>query len=357
MRSLKTYFLLITLLFMIISSMISCSKNDPVTSSKLTSEYIAYIKEAKSVEKLFTKTDRIELETTDSSLVSTVWGFEMIDSNIVVQESGAINSVKLFSNTGAFIKKIGHSGQGPGEYGQVSLLKTSSNKIVILDLALQRVTVFSKGGSYENSWQIKQYYNDMAITNDKIILLRSYSKIEDKVFDVFDYTGKLLFSDKLPESKNEEVRPFLAGGGFHIAVSLNLLYYIGNDDFKIICYNMNKRKIIWEKQDVPSNIKLPVLSELKNADFKRNGVPYTSIWSFQATASGLTVIETKELFLFYDDLGNYLNAVNKKYPGAGNVSCFNVNSLYTMVQSGSTKNDNISNPEIYIYEFNVKSSR
>lgn len=353
-QKMKKSIIEISILALIVCT-IGCSKKETPLLSKISKESIMFYKNNCSYEQVFKYVETINLEASDSALIASVWGIGISnDNNIVIQESGAINAMKMFSSTGRFIRKIGRIGQGPGEYGQVSALRISNNKIILLDLALQRVSIYSKEGNYEKSWKISRYYSDIAVDDNKIVLLRHLYTPNDNDFDVFDYDGNLLFSDKFSESKNKEIRQLLAGNAFHISIFSGNLYYIGNDDYKLICYDLIRKEVLWEKQNISGKVKRPEKSTLLNIDPVKNGLPYTAIWELYTTEKGLILVETQEYFLIYDDLGNYLNTVNKKYSGPGYVNYIKNNSLYSLIQEYPNQKNDFKNPLIEKYDINEK---
>ncbi|MDR1338756.1 MAG: 6-bladed beta-propeller [Prevotellaceae bacterium] len=95
---------------------------------------------------LFKKVRSIPLETVDESLIGYINEVQVFDGKIFVFDRDYTNSVFVFDMDGKFIRKIGRTGQGPGEYidlrdftideinHEIYLMVTDGNCIMIYDI-------------------------------------------------------------------------------------------------------------------------------------------------------------------------------------------------------------------------------
>lgn len=78
-------------------------------------------------------------------------------SGLAVDDGGRIyvsdGVVKLFAPDGKFLRVLGRSGQGPGEYLGADIV-TLGTQLVVEDLRASRVSVFDSAGKYLRSWTI-----------------------------------------------------------------------------------------------------------------------------------------------------------------------------------------------------------
>lgn len=80
-------------------------------------------------------------------------------SRLVQSESGlyalfAVDYIKLFDSEGRFLRRIGSTGGGPGEYRRIVGLEFSGDSIILLDYDGARTTVLAPNGNVLRSWQL-----------------------------------------------------------------------------------------------------------------------------------------------------------------------------------------------------------
>jgi hypothetical protein len=84
------------------------------------------------------------------------------NGTIIVSDIGA-NLVRVFNHEGKFIKNVGRSGKGPGEYTGISGLKTfHDGQIAILNTGLMRINIYNPSGEIDKTIRIE---NDLFSTN------------------------------------------------------------------------------------------------------------------------------------------------------------------------------------------------
>lgn len=122
------------------------------------------------------------------------------NSNIYILEENG-RCIKIFDNSGKFLKQIGRKGKGPGEFTTVtSLGLDNKNNIYVADIGSGRITKLSPDGKYIST--IQAPYNDLEFSiNSKNKLLfvnpnlnggRNLSKNNVPLFCEINKKGKLI---------------------------------------------------------------------------------------------------------------------------------------------------------------------
>lgn len=86
-------------------------------------------------------------------------------SGLVVDGVGQIyvadtqaNEIRVFSSEGAFLRRLGREGEGPGEFRNISGLALAPDGLAALDGSVGRVTVFSEAGEVERTFRLDRPY-------------------------------------------------------------------------------------------------------------------------------------------------------------------------------------------------------
>ena len=79
------------------------------------------------------------------------------DGYLYVVEGGAygVKGVMVFDQEGHFVRQIGREGDGPGEFRQVASFGWHGDTLWVDD-ALYRVSMFSLGGKFLDSWRYER---------------------------------------------------------------------------------------------------------------------------------------------------------------------------------------------------------
>lgn len=101
------------------------------------------------------------------------------DGRIYVGDAQA-SEVRVYSAGGEFVARFGRSGEGPGEFRNISGLARAPDGIAVLDGRLSRVTVFRPDGSVARSFRLE----------------RPYMRTESRALMQFDERGR--FYDRTP---------------------------------------------------------------------------------------------------------------------------------------------------------------
>lgn len=190
--------------------------------------------------------------------------------------------IKIYNQEGYFVKQIGRTGQGPGEFlANIKVAISSQNNLIVLDFIKNaRVTVFNHNGDYINAFKWPGYLQPLYIfTNqrEEIILVNNRGIVDLKnkfsLITHYDYSGKLLSSygeilefieakiDKQFKSYRMNIADMSFNGNIYCAVNYPYLIRIYSKEklIKIIkrkCENFEKPELI----KFPGiDIKMPVL--------------------------------------------------------------------------------------------------
>lgn len=300
---------------------------------------------------LFSLTDSIQLENSNDAILGYAWEASRTKNTFIVSDPIGVKSVKAYNNVGNFIDKIGGNGRGPDEYISPDLLAANSEYVVIYDPTQMKIIIFSNSLQYINSWKVSHYIEQIQLDNkNRLIILRKFGFGYKRDLDIYDLEGNVIYSVVLPKSSKEVNRIFLFGGSYKIAVRDDRLYYIGADEYKILCFNLNKREFEWVSNELPNIIKIPDIpanlsSRKRIAWMKEN---YTPLRGFYVFDIGLEIIHVPNNFLLYDNYGNYLTKIyvkdeDKIYFSQGN-------DLYEVTFPEEMGNGVVLNPKIITYK-------
>ncbi len=90
------------------------------------------------------KVDKVLLETTEASLITRILDIKKSDQYIFVNDAGT--RVLQFSTAGRFVKQIGSSGRGPGEYLGINSLAIDSQNSLVFIASFRQILVFDFSG-------------------------------------------------------------------------------------------------------------------------------------------------------------------------------------------------------------------
>ncbi|MFW5905207.1 MAG: 6-bladed beta-propeller, partial [bacterium] len=75
-----------------------------------------------------------------------VVGFEVLDDGRMVIADGVSNQIRIYSPSGQRLATLGGRGEGPGEFVGLSGLLVRADSLIVLDEAVQRLTVLHLEG-------------------------------------------------------------------------------------------------------------------------------------------------------------------------------------------------------------------
>lgn len=155
-------------------------------------------------EPIITKTNNIKLVNQKGINIETCDKIVLRDTELFVLSS-MWHSIYTFDKNGDLLKEIALPiGKGPGEFSRygVRSFDVKDNRIVILDSSINRISFIDQNGTYIVSFIIDFNAFDVKFLNNNEILL--LGKAEEKIFQVFNYNGKLIkrFGDQIVENPN-----------------------------------------------------------------------------------------------------------------------------------------------------------
>ena len=80
----------------------------------------------------------------------------------------------VWDNTGTFLYKIGHQGQGPGEYSKITDFDVANQNIYLLDSGQRKILEYNLNGDFKDEYSYNgklEGVNDLIVTSDGNFLL------------------------------------------------------------------------------------------------------------------------------------------------------------------------------------------
>ncbi|MBN2091834.1 NHL repeat-containing protein [candidate division KSB1 bacterium] len=191
--------------------------------------------------------------------------------------------IRKFDAKGNFLCQIGHKGQGPGEFLEISNMKIHHDNILyVADSQNKRISKFTLNGKFLNSIALKSS-NSMAgieIDGSGNIYLSYYDRTQEKVIHQYhnDVTylksfGAPLFYGNPPEYIYDDLQEMFANG--YLSLHTNSLFFSRQNPYEIRQYDLNGnllKKIFRQNKFMPvADVKkkddrhifiLPVMSNL-----------------------------------------------------------------------------------------------
>lgn len=99
-----------------------------------------------------------ELDGPDEAVFGQVAGVVVGPQGEIFVADGQANEIRVFGADGAFLRRMGREGEGPGEFRNISGLAPAPEGIAAQDGTLGRVTVFDPGGEFVRSFRLQRPY-------------------------------------------------------------------------------------------------------------------------------------------------------------------------------------------------------
>ena len=195
------------------------------------------------------KIKSLTLEVTDHSLLTHIEDIQIRKNEIFVYDA---HRVIVFDMDGKYIKKIGHRGQGPGEYTNINSFFFEGDNICLYDGNLQKLFVYDENDNFLETRQTKEMISSLyPIGQDKFIGKKKFQGDQVKV-------STLAILDKKLELQQNIGNRFLTSG-------------IGVFDY---CYSFNNNILYWEFfNDTIYSIQGDGLFPLYYVDFQKYKIP------------------------------------------------------------------------------------
>jgi len=206
-----------------------------------------------------------------------------------------VNKVRVFTEEGKFIKYIGKTGQGPGEFQYISSITIDSNdELIVTDPLNMRITRFSNMGEKYKCYRLSGHIGVRKIArlnSDEYILYyfkpRSYHrKRDDNLFHVYSKEFKLMESfaaaGEVYNFKEKLLVQMISLDHFAtmvVADSVTVLFVPGFYDGIVYMYKKIRNKWTLKKLYGKKFVKKPY-KLLKMSKFNpRHHVPFTNVMS------------------------------------------------------------------------------
>ena len=153
----------------------------------------------------------VYLEDCDSSYIGQVSEMKLSRNYIIIYDK-YINQLSLFTSTGAFLRKIGKQGGGPGEYGNVfSFDITKDESLIYVYAPGDNILVYGINGIFKESIYVGIKFRYLNLIGNKVAIQVSYpiSHIYDGYSNyILDQSGQVVkrLWKKNPINKNGEPR-------------------------------------------------------------------------------------------------------------------------------------------------------
>lgn len=262
--------------------------------------------------KIFKETGNIYLDTAKEGLLADIRTIMAYKEDLIVVDYFRSRIIKRYNQKGKFLGNIGKTGEGPGEYRFPKLVENIQNYLIVFDETQLRVNIYDlEKNSCVKSWKTKKNYNGIAAAGSEIAFHRDYYAGEgqesENAFDFYSIDGELLYTGYLLPYTNLKLLREL--GLMHLGCvtqGANLLFS-GSDDLKITAFNIERKRAVWQTQELPAGI---YVNQVPGDKEFRRFVTH-KLLSFQ---NGLNILELLSLnksmvmyFAFYDNNGNYIN--------------------------------------------------
>jgi hypothetical protein len=128
------------------------------------------------------KVDKVLLETTEASLITRILDIKKTDQYIFVNDAGT--RILQFSTAGRFVKQIGSSGRGPGEYAGINSLAIDSQNSLVYIASFRQILVFDFSGKLKKVIKQKMMPEFITVIGDNLWVVATSlaNKLEDGTY-------------------------------------------------------------------------------------------------------------------------------------------------------------------------------
>jgi hypothetical protein len=166
------------ILLIIIATCVSCHKsstsinNANSASEKIVIDSIKHINFI-AYSDLFEDVKFIKLETCDESLIGRIDKVLYYDRKFFILDQIESKSVFVFDEYGKFLRKIGSSGMGPGEFEEPNEINIDEflNQIVVYNNSKRALQFYSLAGEFVGSLVLDYYIKSFYFINKDLIAL------------------------------------------------------------------------------------------------------------------------------------------------------------------------------------------
>ncbi len=114
----------------------------------------------------------VQFENLKNNYISYLAEFDTLSNgNYIISEYASDKFIGLFSSSGKFIREIGRSGQGPGEYILPDNISVKNDTIYRYDKDNKKLCLFNSEGEFITEYKIILYISDIILLKDKPIII------------------------------------------------------------------------------------------------------------------------------------------------------------------------------------------
>lgn len=178
----KTLTIIIALCIILACNPFPAKDNSKILRADLTK------KNKISIHDLFQKMDLIQLETNDNSLLTGISKVDCFEHKLYIYDNN-LHNILLFTDTGKFLGKVGRSGNGPGEYMNITAFNLNkSTKQLSLLSNFGTISNYDLHGNFLNKFQLSNErficHAFCFLNNDSIIVWNHFGE-RDKQFSLY----------------------------------------------------------------------------------------------------------------------------------------------------------------------------
>ena len=140
--------------------------------------------ETLSADSIFSTVKYIPLETNQEVLINTI--DKVIISNFIYILDTRQNELFIFDLSGKFLKKLNHTGNGPGEYITIDDFQIENDIIYILDGYSQSMFTYNSDLEFVEKIKFSESYCALEITDRYIYLYAGFQSLSYKNIAVLD---------------------------------------------------------------------------------------------------------------------------------------------------------------------------
>lgn len=132
------------------------------------------------------------LEETEASLLSDLYNVSSFEDQLIFA-SGGKGEIYVYSNTGQFIRKFTHKGEGPEEYSTLMINWMKADTILVFDYPKQKMLYYSLEGEFLKSTRFDVSATHVRHAGNDFVMENSYLPLKDTVqhrLMVYDNQGK-----------------------------------------------------------------------------------------------------------------------------------------------------------------------
>ena len=184
----------------------SCGRGERTGTSSEGAIPVRDLSSARTLDDIFKEKTEVQLELTGESALAVITDMAVdAKGDFIIADGVRLNRVWIFSPEGKFLRVLGATGQGPGEYSSpLSIAVNREGEILINDYFQMKLIFYDREYRYERDLKTIRGHYLHVNSGNQIYLYEGMVPAARRVFDTIralDKTGKLIVSfAPLPEA-------------------------------------------------------------------------------------------------------------------------------------------------------------